>query len=162
MVVEERRDPFQIIDIYNHKILANQCIAAIRRTQRNQAIDTADLVTFQKLSRLLDEAYSADQNVSGAGVKASSKYSLKILSQTLKAMQGTLKGTSSFRARLDDLHKASAELSQNKIVSDPQLNMLFDFCRRYATLQRQLLKQPSTRASYGVTAWPFASLIRHT
>lgn len=158
----ERRDPFEIVDIYNNKIFANQCVAAIRRTRRDRAIDSSDLKTFQKLSDLLDAAYSADQTVSGASVRASSKYSLKILSQTLKAMQGTLTDTNAFRARLDELHRAASDLSQNRTISDTRLGTLNDFCTRYSALQRQLLKQPSNKPPYGVTQWPLARLTERT
>jgi len=162
IVMGERRDPFEVIDIYNHKILANQSIAAIRRVMRNRIIEPEDIPIFKKLSNLLDAAYNADQTVSGANIKASSKYSLRILSQTLKAMEGTLKGTQAFRGILDSLHRTAIELSNGNAISDDKLNNLHDFCKRYAALQRQLLKQPSIMPSYGVTVWPFTRQTRHT
>jgi hypothetical protein len=157
IVMGERQDPFEVIDIYNHKILANQSVAAIRRTVRNQKIDESDLEVFKKLSSLLNEAYTADQSVSATKLKASSKYSLTILSQTLKAMEGTSSNTDAFRGTLNDLHKAAIDLSQGKIISESKLSTLNDFCKRYSSLQRQLLKQPSLKPSYGVTVWPFAN-----
>jgi hypothetical protein len=42
----ERRDPFEVIDFYNHKILANQSIAAIKRIMRNNNIEQRDVDIF--------------------------------------------------------------------------------------------------------------------
>jgi len=162
IVSGERRDPFEVIDIYNHKILANQSKAALRRALRNRRLESTDIAIFTKLSKLLEAAYVGDQTVSSSQIKASSKYSLKILSQTLKAMEGILRDTEAFRDRLDYLHKSATELSKGNSISEERLNSLYDFCKRYAELQRQLLKQPSMKPSYGVTVWPFASQTRRT
>jgi len=161
IVMGERRDPFEVIDIYSNKILANQSVAAIRRVLRDHVIEQADITTFKKLSNLLDAAYTADQTVTGANIRASSKYSLKILSQTLKTMEGTQKDTHAFRNILNDLHKTAIELSNGNINSDEKLNNLQDFCKRYAVLQRQLIKQPSIKPSYGVAVWPILLVLTH-
>ena len=158
----ERRDPFEVIDIYNQKILANQSIAAIRRVKRNGTVDESDIDTFKKLSKLLDAAYIGDQNVSGSKIKASSKYSLKILSQTLNAMKGQLRDTKAFREHLEFLQKSASKLAKGTPIPDEELNLLFNFCKRYSDLQKQLLKQPSVKPSYGVTVWPFENQTGHT
>ncbi len=162
IVMRERRDPFEVIDIYNHKILANQSRAAIRRVKREKRIESGDIAVFKKLSQLLEAAYAGDQSVSGSQVRASSTHSLRILAQTFKAMEGILRNTKAFRETLDDLSGAAIELSQNRTISDDRLDSLYEFCCRYAALQQQLLKQSSTKPSYGVSVWPFESRIRHT
>ena len=161
IVMGERQDPFEVIDIYNHRILANQSKAAIRRVKRDKSIEPGDMVVFKKLSQLLEAAYIGDQSVSGSQIRASSTHSLKILAQTFKAMEGVLRNTKVFRETLDDLNKASIELSQNKVISDDRLDSLYEFCNRYAALQQQLLKQSSTKPSYGITVWPFERRIKH-
>lgn len=162
IVMGERQDPFEVIDIYNNKILANQSKAAIRRIKRNKGIESGDIAVFKKLSQLLKAAYTGDQSVSGSQIRASSTHSLKILAQTFKAMEGILRNTKAFRETLDDLNKAAIELSQSNVISDDRLDSLYDFCNRYAALQQQLLKQSSTRPSYGITVWPFESRTKHT
>lgn len=162
IVMGERRDPFEVIDIYTHKILANQSKAAIRRVKRDKSIEAGDIVVFKKLSQLLEAAYTGDQSVFGSQIRASSTHSLKILAQTFQAMEGILRNTEAFRKTLDDLNRAAIELSQNKVISDDRLDSLYDFCNRYAALQQQLLKQSSIKPSYGITAWPFESRIKHT
>jgi hypothetical protein len=161
-VMRERRDPFDVIDVYSHKILANQSKAAIRRVQRNKIIEPLDVDTFKRLSKLLEAAYDSDQKISGAQIKASSSYSLKILMQTLKAMEGMLRNAQAFRGRLDDLKQSAVELSRGNIISEDKLESLYDFCKRYAEVQQQLLKEPSIRSSFGVNVWPFASPIKYT
>lgn len=156
----ERQDPFEIMDIYNTKILANQSIAAIRRVIRNHSVDKSDIPTFKKLSNLLETAYNADQTVFGAKIRASSKNSMKVLSQTIKAMEGKLKDTSTFRNFIDELRKTSLELSSENVTSNEKLIALDDFCKRYHSLQKELIKQRSSRTSFGASVWPFAKQIR--
>ena len=114
------------------------------------------------MSKLLEAAHIGDQNVSGAQMKASSKYSLKILSQTLNAMKGQLRDTKAFRDHLEFLQNSAFTLSQGHPIPDVQIDLLFDFCKSFSDLQKQLLKQPSIKPSYGVTVWPFVNQTKRT
>ncbi len=145
IVSEGRRDPFEVVDIYNHKILANQSKAAIRRAIQNHSTEPSDIPIFKKLADLLNAAYNGDQNVSSSNIRAVSKDSLNILLQTKQAMEGMLRNPAAFRERLDELNKAATELSQGRMVSDEKLKNLSEFCQRYSQFQQQLLKQPSRK-----------------
>lgn len=159
-IASERRYPFEVIDIYNRKILANQSKAAIRRIIRENQVRTSDLSVFSKLSALLGAAHKGDQSISAAQIRTSDAHSLKILMQTMQAMEGRLTNTRVFRERLDELSKSAQELAQGKVIPVTQLNMLYDFCKKYADVQQQLLKQPFIKSSYGATMWPFVRQIK--
>ena len=81
-VIEDRQAPFEIVKIYSQKVISNKAKAALRRVIRNNNIRESDRNTFMKLHELLNAAISSDQSISSTQIRATSRGSLKILSQS--------------------------------------------------------------------------------
>ncbi|MBI2855026.1 MAG: hypothetical protein HYX87_08950 [Chloroflexi bacterium] len=156
----ERSNPFDVLDTYNRKILANRSRAAIRRAMREKNVRSGDVPILVKLADLLRAAREGDQSISTSQVKASDSRSLKILMQTMQALETRLINTKAFRDRLEELAKSAQDLAENKPVEHKNLVSLEDFCKRYAELQQRIVKQPLSGSTYGVSVWPFGRQIK--
>jgi len=156
-ITEERQAPFEIVKIYRQKIIANQAKAALKRINRENVVRENDKPVFARLYSLLNEATIGDRSISSTQIRATSGSSLKILAQSLQAMQGKIaQNTSAFRSRLIELTEASRQLSEGIVSDQDARNNLYDFCKRFGDIQDQILKQPNMKPSYGITVWPFA------
>ena len=146
---------FQVIAIYNNKILANKTQLALMKVKRDARIRPEDRVFFLRMSRLLQAANEGDEAISSSQIRASSEHSLQVLHEALGALIGKLRDTQLFRDRLKELVETARMLSGGEIPDDAALENLYEFSKEYGEFQSQLLKQPSLEPSFGVTVWPF-------
>lgn len=147
--------PFQVISIYNNKILANKTRLALIRVRRENRIRPEDRAVFSRMSQLLQAANEGDEAISSSQIRASSEHSLQVLHEALNALIGKLRDTQLFRERLKELAETARMLSNGEAPTPSALDKLYEFSKEYGDFQSQLLKQPSLKPSFGVTVWPF-------
>lgn len=147
--------PFQVINIYNNKILANKTRLALIKVKRENRIRPEDRFFLGRMSELLQAAYEGDRAISSSQIRASSEHSLQVLHEALSALIGKLRDTQLFRERLKELVEAAEMLSNGEIPERTALDNLYEFSKEYGDFQSELLKQPSLKPSFGVMVWLF-------
>ena len=147
---------FEVIDIYNQKMLADRAKLALMRVKRENAVLPKEKVVFTRLSMFLQDASEGDKAISQMG--ASSDQSLQALRETLIALRGMFQETEAFRKRLNELVEAADMLSEGNMPSPEAIKKLFDFLERYSAVQSEAIREPQVLSSGEAVIWP---LIRH-
>ncbi len=147
---------FEVIDIYNQKMLADRAKLALMRVKRENAVLPKEKVVFTRLSMFLQDASEGDKAISQ--MRASSDQSLQALRQILTALRGMFQETEAFRKRLNELVEAAVMLSEGNMPSPGAIQKLFDFLERYSAVQSEAIREPQVLSSGEAVIWP---LIRH-
>lgn len=156
MRINESR--FELMDIYNRKMLADRAKLALMRVKRVNAVLPKEKVVFTRLSVFLQAASDGDKAISNSQMGASSDQSLQALRQTLIALRGIFQETDSFRHRLNELVSTTDMLSEGKIPSAEALQNLLEFLERYSAIQSESIRDPQALGPGEAVIWP---LVRH-
>ena len=147
---------FEVMDIYNQKMLADRAKLALMRVKREKAVLPKQKAVFTRLSLFLQDASEGDKAISQMG--ASSDQSLQALRQILTALRGMFQETGAFRRRLNELVEAAVMLSEGNMPSPEAIQKLLDFLERYSAVQSEAIREPQVLSSGESVIWP---LIRH-
>ena len=149
---------FEVMDVYNQKMLADRAKLALMRVKRENAVLPKEKAVFIRLSLFLQAASDGDKAISNSQMGASSDQSLQALRQTLIALRGMFQETESFRNRLNELVAATDMLSEGKIPSADALQNLLEFLERYSAVQSESIREPQALGPSEAVIWP---LVRH-
>lgn len=148
--------PFEVMDIYKNKMLADRAKLALMRIKRENEVLPGEKAVFTRLSKFLQAASDGDKVISNSQMGASSDQSLQALRETLIALSGMVQETESFRNRLNELVAAVDMLANGKIPSPDALQKLLEFLERYSALQSESIREPQVLSSGEAIIWPLA------
>lgn len=143
---------FEVMDVYNQKMLADRAKLALMRVKRENAVSPKEKAVFIRLSLFLQDASEGDKAISQMG--ASSDQSIQALREILIALRGMFQETDSFRKRLNELVEAADMLSEGKIPSADALQNLLEFLERYSAVQSEAIREPQALSSGEGLIWP--------
>lgn len=149
---------FEVMDIYNQKMLADRAKLALMRVKRENAVLPKEKAVFTRLSMFLQDASEGDKAISNSQMGASSDQSLRALRQILIALRGMFQETKAFSKRLNELVGAADMLSEGNMPSPEAIQKLLDFLERYSAVQSEAIREPQALSSGEAVIWP---LIRH-
>jgi len=149
---------FELMDLYNQKMLANRAKLALMRVKRENAVSSKEKAVFIRLLVFLNAASDGDKAISNSKMGASSDQSLQALRQTLIALRGMFQETDSFRKRLNELTETADMLSKGNMPSPEALKNLSEFLERYSAVQSETIREPQSMGQGEAGIWP---LVRH-
>ena len=145
--------PFELMDIYNRKILSNRAKLALMRVRRENIVTPRERAVFKRVSSLLQTACKGDDAISNSRMRATSEQSLLTLQETLTALRGKFKEPEAIRVILAELFNTTNELSEGRIPSPDTLKQLEEYLVRYNIMQSEKLREPRTSTSSEDKIW---------
>lgn len=149
---------FEVMDIYNQKMLADRAKLALIRVKRENSVLPREKAVFARLCKFLEAASDGDKAISNSQMGASSDQSIQALRQILIALRGMFQETEEFRKMLNELVEAADMLAEGNIPPPESIQKLLDFLERYSVVQSEAIREPQVLSSGESVIWP---LIRH-
>lgn len=146
--------PFELIDIYNQKMLADRVKLALMRVKRENMVSEREKKIFTRLAAFLQAASEGDRVISSSQMKASNEQSLQALRETLMALRGMFQETESFRNWLNELVQATNMLSEGRLPSLEAQAKLMEFVQKYSAIQAESIREPQVISSGEAITWP--------
>lgn len=149
---------FEVMDVYNQKMLADRAQLALMRVKRQNTVSPKEKAVFIRLCNFLKAASDGDKAISSSQMMAPSDQSIQALQQILITLRGMFQETEAFRKRLNELVEAADILSEGHMPSSEAIQKLVDFLERYSAVQSEAIREPQVLGSGESVIWP---LLRH-
>lgn len=160
--MRENKLPFEVMYVYDQKILANKCELTLMRAKRTNELRQQDTKAFARLHSLLQAAVEGDTAVSGSQMAASSEQSLEVLRETLRALVNSLPEARVFKRKLASLAETAQMVSEQRLPSAEQLGELAEFCHLYGLVHAEFLKERYSPQPSEATIWPLATRLGYS